>query len=649
MQRRLIGLVILILLLCLSWMSHAQEDGLNLPTEFYVLLNAGQVQRIGLGSTGVTTITPEDAFVLDFAVAPDGDWLAYRTEEGLSLMRISAEAAPVQIEGATADVPAIRGQGDTMAWTPDGGALAYTTLYGARVYFSLTRTFTDVPISPLRHLVWSPGGTYLAAEAEGDIWWVYRRDASAMNLAAAVPSSRGFAWLDDARFVFAPPEGGLIQLDMANANTQTPLTATDTVYALPVLQADGVMAAFAQDEIDGETFSFLQTFTLDGTTAAPGERSSAPVDLAGARWAPGGRLMMAFREGTISLLLPTTGDSFPLPIAEAVAYGWGAPRPPSVTAFALSAEAYFRALDLNGILQVWRLPRNGLPPETLTEATEDITEYAISGNTVIYLSAGGVWIQPLNGETLRLLSAADATAREVAISPSGATAAFTTDEGVFILPTSAAVDAPAAEATDSPDAPERVPTLTNSATTRYSRPVFAPNQDALIVTVQIDADTELQLYDLNTGQMLGIGRYPIAEWLPDGRLLAYNADRTEAYIVDPFNPQATTSPTLRVPFPLQDATLTSGGTVRALLTGDAASGPSPLRLVEVPAAGGDPTQVAVAGFLGRAHLSPDGTFVGGITPTGSATGTLVLYSVEANQTLSLALPAIVTDFRWAAG
>ena len=58
------------------------QDGLNLPSALYVLTAEGRVDRYGLGAEGVRMITPEDEFVIDFGVAPDGNWLAYRTEIG---------------------------------------------------------------------------------------------------------------------------------------------------------------------------------------------------------------------------------------------------------------------------------------------------------------------------------------------------------------------------------------------------------------------------------------------------------------------------------------------------------------------------------------------------------------------------------------
>jgi hypothetical protein len=205
----------------------AAQDGLNLPTELYVLLNSGVVERYGLGAEGVQTVTPEGEFVLDVGAAPDGNWLAYRTEEGLSLVNLFT-GETVQLEGATASYPPVRGRGDTLAWSPDGDALAYTTPYGARVYFDTPAgpVFTDVSASQLLHLNWSLDSSHLAAESENNIWWIFRRDGTQLTLVSAIPSSYGTAWIAGAQLVFAPEAGGLLMMDMAKANAQTVLQRT---------------------------------------------------------------------------------------------------------------------------------------------------------------------------------------------------------------------------------------------------------------------------------------------------------------------------------------------------------------------------------------------------------------------------------------
>src|SRR5258707_15593131 len=128
-------LLLFIGVLLLTATVHAQEDGLNLPTELYVLTNSGQVQQYGIGIAGLKTVTPEDEFVLDFGVAPDGTWLAYRTQDALKLLNMYG-GTPETLEGATAGIPPVRGRGDTLVWSPTGDVIVYTTPTGGRAYFT---------------------------------------------------------------------------------------------------------------------------------------------------------------------------------------------------------------------------------------------------------------------------------------------------------------------------------------------------------------------------------------------------------------------------------------------------------------------------------------------------------------------------------
>ena len=139
MVRRIGFLIAALLVLALSTSSlipiYAQ-DGLNLPADLYVLLNDGQIQRYGVGAAGVTNLTPPGLFIVDFGVDSLGERIAFRTESGLFVINVASGGEPQQIEGASADVPPYRGMGDTIAWSPNGDAIAYTTTYGARVYFN---------------------------------------------------------------------------------------------------------------------------------------------------------------------------------------------------------------------------------------------------------------------------------------------------------------------------------------------------------------------------------------------------------------------------------------------------------------------------------------------------------------------------------
>lgn len=318
MQR--IALLFMVLTCC--WAPIGAQDGFELPAELYILRNDGLIERYGLGQNGVQTITPEDEFVLDFGIAPDGSSIAYRTQEGLFLADMAGADSVVQVEGDRADVPPIRGQGATIAWSPDKMAIAYTTQYGARVHYR-EAGFADINNPQIAHLSWSPDGRYLAAQAQGDVWWIYRRDNSAMTLTSAIPTATSMSWMDAGRLLFTPPDGGLIMMDLDAQNAQQMLLDAVAYYSQPLLQADGSVLIFAQPSSELGGMGRLQRITGNSSTPQVeivGEASISERDL---MWAPGGERLVAFAGGALAMVNPITGDGYTLPITSAVAYAWG--------------------------------------------------------------------------------------------------------------------------------------------------------------------------------------------------------------------------------------------------------------------------------------------------------------------------------------
>ena len=135
MTRRLGFLIAVLFILVLSFSAQAQ-DALNLPADLYVLLNNGQIQRYGVGAAGVVDLTPPGLFIVDFGVDSLGQQIAFRTESGLYIINVASGGNPQQIEGAERRRAALSRRGQYDSWSPNGDALAYTTTYGARIYFN---------------------------------------------------------------------------------------------------------------------------------------------------------------------------------------------------------------------------------------------------------------------------------------------------------------------------------------------------------------------------------------------------------------------------------------------------------------------------------------------------------------------------------
>lgn len=326
---------LLFLLLMIAAPVFAQGDSLNLPAALYVLTNDGAIQRYGQGTEGITTVSPPDQFVLDFGISSDDVWIAYRTEDVLALVnRTSGEEKSLEGGGA-ADIPPVRGIGDTIAWSPASDALVVTRSSGARVYFNTeagaltaaaTTTSVDLTEGEFLQFIWSPDGRFLAGEAEDHIWWIYRHDGHTIQLTSAIPSATDVTWVNNSELVFTPVDGGLILMSLDKANAQTVLLPDTSTYTLPYLLPDNLLIFYGRQKDDAEMeagFGLLLGLKAGSTEFET--YGNASVNLADLRWAPGGGFLIAFQDGSFLVVDPVTGQSFPLPITAVVAYSWGPP------------------------------------------------------------------------------------------------------------------------------------------------------------------------------------------------------------------------------------------------------------------------------------------------------------------------------------
>ena len=603
-MRRLIPLLIALFALCLP--TYAQEDGLNLPTELYILLRAGTIQRFGLGAAGVSDVTPPDSSSIDFGLSPDGVWLAYRTEaESLNVYHMVT--GQNRVIDPHASTPSYRGRGESIAWSPDGSAIAYSTASGLRTTFFDGGMF-DVAAPPILSLAWSPDGKFLAAEAENDIWWVYRRDGAQMILHAALPVSHGAAWVSNTLLMIAPAEGGLFVMDTANANAQIPLADVSKIYQKPARRPDGSVVVFAREPDDTditETAGYLNEVrsTVSGINVV--QVSETSVELSGMRWAPGGRLMVTLQSGVLVLVDPISAQGFPLPLTDVAAYAWGAVRLPSIPNLPLTADVHFLGDDGTGVEQVWVLPADGGDATPVTLHTDSITAYDVApdGKTVAYISGNGLWLHMPNSDAPAMLYEGDGLDAP-SFNADGTALVFQAGADIILLPLM--------------DGGQPRTLLTG-----YTQPHFATASGGLLVHIE---DGDLGFYTLETGEVRRLGTFVRAKPLADGRILAFGAITSDQsnglYLID----LAASEPTLFYASPsgyvLTDFTPLNTGPVRVILT--RADGlPTPLRVFDVTQTGG-PVGIPVLPYLEGARLSRDGGTLAGYA---SGAGNLAVYSI----------------------
>jgi hypothetical protein len=616
-------ILLIALLLSLSLPTIGQEDGLNLPTDLYTLRRDGRLERFGLGAAGMREVTPADSVPLDFGLSPDGIWLAFRTEAALSLFNMVKDETRLIDSGA--GIPPYRGRGETIAWSPDGRALAYTVENGLRVHF-FDGSSTDVPLTPLLNLTWSSDGRFLAAEAENDIWWFYAVSAESVTLRAALPGSHGGAWVSPSLFMLAPLEGGLAVMDLADGNRQTQLADASKLYANPSLRGDGVVAVFGRRSTDTSitpTAGYLHEITSTNAGVQITQVSEESLELNGLRWAPGGRLMTALNSGILALVDPATAQGFPLPMTDVVAYTWGAVRLPSVPNLPITAEVYFLADDGSGAQQVFALPEDGSSPVQVTFHPQSVERYAMlrDGRSAVYFSGDGLWLQQANTDEPRRLTDADGVT-QMSLSADDTLLAYDTGEGVWALLLGSE---------------EIQPTLLLEG---YSAPQFVSALNGLLVRI---SDGDLGFVDLDTGEVRRIGTYGQAIPLPDGRILAVGsptpADAKGLYVLDAFGapPVLIYQPTAGLE--IRDYAPLVNGLTRIVLTRIDGL-PSPLRVFDV-APGQGPVGIPVLPHLAEARISPDGNTLMGYA---SGAGTLAIYNILLSAENVLTSPAPVILF-----
>lgn len=679
------------------------QDGLNLPAPLYVLLNDGHIERYGIGVEGVTPVTETgSAFIIDFGVDALEERIAYRTEDGMYVMVVDDPANPTQIEGVSADVPPFRGAGATVAWSPNGDALAYTTTYGGRVAFGINETwaFAEMRESPFKSIRWSPGGRFLAAETDGNIWWVYRRDMITMVLTSVIPSSIGIAWVSDAEIVFAPAEGGLRLMNLDQANAQATLLDETILYRLPHLTSDDALVFFGRDPADENVpEGYGRLLRLERGASELTTVGTTPIALDGINWSPDGSLLIAFQGGVVALFDPATGLGFPLPIENVVAWAWGAPgstlseplplqpetteaavglaptvppaeptTPPEPTAvppttaptplpqvtaqaLVLSADGFMLAPDSRGIVQVWRLPANGQPPSAVTFSGADVSEYAVSpdGRAVAYVVEAELWLQLQGGQPERIARLNSFAPAAPAFSPAGDVLAYVDEgSGVWLV-----------------DLEDRAPqlVLANDAGGGrfYRRPQFSPDGARLLLDVYADGAVVTGIFTIESRDLLNAppvdptdDRAARARWLRDGRVLTY-ADANQPALDPGFyiTYMSSAAPTQWIPLPA-DVTIRAleeiaPALVRVVLA-DGRDAYAPLRAVDISLDGGGESPVSALGAVIAPRLSGDGRFVGGLESLteidGVAQGAVLVVDLQTGTRYLISNPPAASGFKW---
>lgn len=353
-------------------------------------------------------VSPSGRHVTDFAIDPSGEWVVYRADNLLIMASIYGTVPEQILDQAATPSDSLSLTLTTIDWSPDGIAIAYITADGLRVVYPTLSTaegaprYVNNPDRPYIALQFSPGGGRLAAQADDGSWTLFALAAPedgplGLQRLRTIDRSAELAWADDNSVVIAPLSGGLFRLDAANASLAPLWTIPDQHFTKLMRAIDGQLYASQPDP--GDTVGNVVNISPDGRVAPVG---NAKIDVRVQWGPPNGQIMYYITSGTPILVYPRSGGEDTLPLRRVTAMVWADPPDAAVSSIALEADLYFRGFDKDGIVQVWKLPGNGLDPVIqITHRVQDVNDFAVSPDRkqIALITGGQLLIAPLN-ETL---------------------------------------------------------------------------------------------------------------------------------------------------------------------------------------------------------------------------------------------------------
>ncbi|MEP7285155.1 MAG: WD40 repeat domain-containing protein [Chloroflexota bacterium] len=430
--------VILILALLVT-RSPSHADDPELPAPLCALVNA-QVVCYDAQTAAAQTLTPDGQHVVDYGISPDGEWLVYRIDSSVIVTAINTSAASLIIDANAAPSAELDPLATTLAWSPDGLAIAYLIAGGFRVAFPPLANvnlppYVDKTDRPFTDLRFSPDGSQLAAQSDDGSWSVFQVNSSdhALQRTRTIEQSAELVWLDNTSLIIAPLSGGVLRL---NGNDSAPVwTIPDDHFIKLIVTSAGQVFAIHPDPDD--TIGSAVAISAAGKVTPLGD---SKID-SRVRWGPDGQMMVYIVSGTPILVDRGTGAEDMLPIKDVTRLAWFPPPPKTTITASVDADLYFLAPDKNGITQLWRLSR-GEPIRQITREAKPVEDYAISPDKsqFVIVSSGNLSIASFAEPTKmrRLVSlhnkfAQSGTESQLDWRSDGLRIAYI-DGGVYILP-----------------------------------------------------------------------------------------------------------------------------------------------------------------------------------------------------------------------
>ncbi len=617
LRRQAAFVAILVATIGFPYPAHAARPALPAPL---CALVTDQIVCYDQQTAAPRAITPQGQRVIDYSFASDGNWLAYRADNALSLISTSG-GQPGTVIDPHADPPVDIDQTlTTLAWSPDGVAIAYVTADGLRLAFPPTEhpRYVNITDRSYRNLRFARNGNRLAAQVDDGTWSLFAVDANGATVhrTRTIDQAAEVAWLDDNSLVVAAVSGGLYRIN-ADGN-DPPIWKVDADHFTQLFStSSGQILATHPDP--GDMIGSAVGISADGKVTALGD---AKID-ARIHWGPDGRTMLYITSGTPLLVNPATGAEDMLPIRGVTQIAWSPPLPRLVTSLPLDGDLFFLASDGNGVNQLWRLVASG--SEVATQVTHEpynVIDFAISRDKsrAAVTMGGQIVVTALDNPdpTKDILMAKlndDLVGGQPDWRPDGQQVVYRDRDGLYLAEINSLATA------DSTRANYRPPVFQKG---NYRHPRYSADGNALLVQ-QSDSSGQWQtvMIDLPKGGITPVKAAPTSDrfaWGPGNLVLTYGGSgnlQVGHFSTPDFQPAADAT------WQIADARFISDKSLAFLRNVGWSSGPEAVQLYTADL-GSLPKAQGLPGTIPDAMLSPTGRFAAGIVRSGTITQLIIL-------------------------
>ncbi len=172
---RLLRLALLLILAALgampSALARAQEGAFPLPAPLYILTSQQQIIYVDPANGGQTVISSPGQPIADFDIAPDGEWVVYRTPANNLVVVTQLRGQSGYVLEFSDDPPPDSGPAQTIAWSPDAARIAYLLPGGVRIAELGAGDYGEALFStvqgPWIELYWADRATLIASDVSG--------------------------------------------------------------------------------------------------------------------------------------------------------------------------------------------------------------------------------------------------------------------------------------------------------------------------------------------------------------------------------------------------------------------------------------------------------------------------------------------------